>query len=269
MKYRVVLNSSIVLAMALCMPTSWAAAPQSDSDTRSLAHDILKQLIEINTTDSVGSVTAASQAMAQRLLDAGFPKEDVVIVGPNERKKNMVARYRGKPNSKLRPVLIIGHVDVVEARREDWTTDPFTFIEKDGYYYGRGTQDMKEYDAILVTDFIRLRKEGFVPNRDIILALTADEEGGTSNGVNWLLQNRRDLIDDGGLRSHRETLWRLSGARHQSGRPQFAAEAGQCDLPRRGRSARAGAFAVSLRTESGDARIFRTNGQDRDRTDSR
>ncbi len=195
MKYRVVLNSSIVLAMALCMPTSWAAAPQSDSATRSLAHDILKQLIEINTTDSVGSVTAASQAMAQRLLDAGFPKEDVVIVGPNERKKNMVARYRGKPNSKLRPVLIIGHVDVVEARREDWTTDPFTFIEKDGYYYGRGTQDMKEDDAILVTDFIRLRKEGFVPNRDIILALTADEEGGTSNGVNWLLQNRRDLID--------------------------------------------------------------------------
>jgi acetylornithine deacetylase/succinyl-diaminopimelate desuccinylase-like protein len=181
--------------MALCMPTSWAAAPQSDSATRSLAHDILKQLIEINTTDSVGSVTAASQAMAQRLLDAGFPKEDVVIVGPNERKKNMVARYRGKPNSKLRPVLIIGHVDVVEARREDWTTDPFTFIEKDGYYYGRGTQDMKEDDAILVTDFIRLRKEGFVPNRDIILALTADEEGGTSNGVNWLLQNRRDLID--------------------------------------------------------------------------
>jgi acetylornithine deacetylase/succinyl-diaminopimelate desuccinylase-like protein len=177
------------------MPISPQAAPLSDSATRSLAHDIFKQLIEINTTDSVGSITSASQAMAQRLLDAGFPKEDVVIAGPNERKQNMVARYRGKPGSKLRPVLIIGHLDVVEARREDWTTDPFTFIEKEGYYYGRGTQDMKEDDAILVTDFIRLRKEGFVPDRDIILALTADEEGGRSNGVNWLLQNRRDLVD--------------------------------------------------------------------------
>ena len=98
------------------------------------------------------------------------------------------------PIRSLRPVLIIGHTDVVEARREDWTTDPFKFVEQDGYYYGRGTQDMKEADAIAVTDFIRL-KEGFVPNRDIILALTADEEGGKSNGVDWLLQNHRDLID--------------------------------------------------------------------------
>ena len=91
--------------------------------------------------------------------------------------------------------MIIGHLDVVEARREDWTTDPFKFVEQDGYYYGRGTQDMKEADAIAVTDFIRLRKEGYVPDRDIILALTADEEGGKSNGVDWLLQNHRDLID--------------------------------------------------------------------------
>jgi acetylornithine deacetylase/succinyl-diaminopimelate desuccinylase-like protein len=91
--------------------------------------------------------------------------------------------------------LIIGHLDVVEARREDWTTDPFKFVEQNGYFYGRGTQDMKEADAIAVTDFIRLRKEGYVPNRDIILALTADEEGGKSNGVSWLLQNHRDLVD--------------------------------------------------------------------------
>ncbi len=107
----------------------------------------------------------------------------------------MVARYRGRAGSKLRPLLIIGHLDVVEARREDWTTDPFQFVEREGYYYGRGTQDMKEADAIAVTDFIRMRKEGFVPNRDIILALTADEEGGQSNGVDWLLRNHRDLID--------------------------------------------------------------------------
>jgi acetylornithine deacetylase/succinyl-diaminopimelate desuccinylase-like protein len=160
-----------------------------------MAHDIFKELIEINTTDSIGSTTVAAQAMAKRLLDAGFPKADVVVIGPNDRKGNMVARYRGKPGSKLRPILIIGHLDVVEARREDWSTDPFKFVEQDGYYYGRGTQDMKEADAIAVTDFIRLKKEGFVPNRDIILALTADEEGGKSNGVSWLLQNHRDLID--------------------------------------------------------------------------
>src|SRR6201999_4535915 len=133
--------------------------------------------------------------MAQRLLDAGFAKTDVVVLGPNDRKGNMVARYRGKPGSKLKPILIIAHTDVVEAKREDWTTDPFKFVEKDGYFYGRGTQDMKGSDAIAVADLIRLKKEGFVPNRDIILALTADEEGGKSNGVEWLLKNRRELVD--------------------------------------------------------------------------
>jgi acetylornithine deacetylase/succinyl-diaminopimelate desuccinylase-like protein len=133
--------------------------------------------------------------MAQRLLDAGFAKADVVVLGPNGRKGNMVARYRGKAGSTLKPILIIAHLDVVEAQRQDWTTDPFKFVEKDGYYYGRGTQDMKNSDAIAVANFIRMRKEGFVPDRDIILALTADEEGGRSNGVDWLLKNHRDLID--------------------------------------------------------------------------
>jgi acetylornithine deacetylase/succinyl-diaminopimelate desuccinylase-like protein len=169
-----------------------AAAAGPDDKT---AHDIFKQLIEINTTDSVGSTTVAAQAMAQRLLDAGFSKADVAVLGPNDRKGNMVARYRGKPGSKLKPILIIAHLDVVEAKREDWTTDPFKFVEKDGYFYGRGTQDMKDSVAIAVSDFIRFKKEGFVPNRDIILALTADEESGKSNGVDWLLKNHRELID--------------------------------------------------------------------------
>ena len=184
----------IALAMLAVQP-AFSAAPQSDQATRALAHDIFKQLIEINTTDSIGSTTLAAQAMAQRLQGAGFAAADVTVIGPNERKGNMVARYRGRPGSKLKPVLIIGHLDVVEARREDWSTDPFQFVEKDGYYYGRGTQDMKDSDAIAVTAFIRMKKEGFVPDRDIILALTADEEGGKSNGVDWLLKNHRDLID--------------------------------------------------------------------------
>ncbi len=166
-----------------------------DDQTRRLAHDIFQQLIEINTTDSVGSVTAAAIAMQNRLLDAGVAKEDIYLGGPNERKQNLVARIHG--SGAKRPILFIGHLDVVEARREDWTSDPFKFVEKDGYYYGRGTQDMKGSDAILVTTFIRLKQRGYKPNRDLILALTADEEGGKSNGVDWLLKNHPDLIEAG------------------------------------------------------------------------
>jgi acetylornithine deacetylase/succinyl-diaminopimelate desuccinylase-like protein len=180
-------------AVMLCLG-SLGAAPLDDA-TRKLAHDIFQQLIEINTTDSVGSTTVAADAMAKRLIAAGFTAEDVKVLGPNDRKGNLVARYRGTGTTGLKPILIIGHLDVVEARREDWTTDPFQFVEKDGYYYGRGTQDMKVNDAILVTTFIRLKRERYRPNRDIILALTADEEGGTSNGVDWLLKNHRELVD--------------------------------------------------------------------------
>ena len=168
---------------------------QLDPAARQLAHDVLKQLIETNTTDSVGSTTVAAEAMRKRLLDAGFAAADLTVLGPNDRKGNLVARYRGAPGSAKKPVLFIGHIDVVEAKREDWTTDPFQLVEKDGYFYGRGTQDMKESDAATVVSFIRMKKEGFIPDRDIILALTADEEGGQSNGVDWLLRNHRELLD--------------------------------------------------------------------------
>jgi acetylornithine deacetylase/succinyl-diaminopimelate desuccinylase-like protein len=168
---------------------------QVDDATRALSHDVFKQLIEINSTDSVGSVTAASEAMAQRFRDAGFADADIQILGPagKDRKKNLVVRLHG--TGKHKPILLIGHLDVVEAHREDWTTDPFKFVEKDGFYYGRGTQDMKSGDAIMVTTLLRFKKEGYKPDRDIILALTSDEEGGQSNGVDWLLKNHRDLID--------------------------------------------------------------------------
>jgi acetylornithine deacetylase/succinyl-diaminopimelate desuccinylase-like protein len=179
-----------VLALIAFLPLLSASL---DESTRRMSRDIFQQLVEINTTDSVGSTTVAAQAMAQRLLDAGFPREDVKVLGPNDRKGNLVARYRGTGPRK--PILIIGHLDVVEARREDWTTDPFQFVEKDGFFYGRGTQDMKVNDAILITTFIRFHREGYRPDRDIILALTADEEGGKSNGVEWLVKNHRDLID--------------------------------------------------------------------------
>jgi acetylornithine deacetylase/succinyl-diaminopimelate desuccinylase-like protein len=169
------------------------AGAQTGEAANQEARAILKELIEINTTDSVGNVTTAAEAMSRRLLAAGFPQQDIHIAGPVERKKNLVARYRGTGQKK--PILFIGHLDVVEARREDWTVDPFQFIEQDGYFYGRGTQDMKEGDALLVTTFVRLKREGFVPDRDLILALTADEEGGDYNGVDWLLKAHRDWID--------------------------------------------------------------------------
>jgi acetylornithine deacetylase/succinyl-diaminopimelate desuccinylase-like protein len=131
--------------------------------------------------------------VARRSLNAGFPAADVVVAGPNDRKKNLVVRLHG--TGKHRPVLLIGHLDVVEARREDWSTDPFTLLEKDGFFYGRGTLDMKSGDAIMATALLRMKREGFRPSRDLILALTADEEGGCCNGVDWLLKNRRALID--------------------------------------------------------------------------
>ncbi|MGB7643613.1 MAG: M20/M25/M40 family metallo-hydrolase, partial [Terriglobales bacterium] len=198
MRFRKWLAASALLCLSLTLlpqaqQTVAQQAVQPDEATHRLAHDMFKQLIEINTTDSVGSVTAAAEAMAQRFRDAGFPESDIHVLGPNDRKKNLVVRLHG--SGKHKPVLLIGHLDVVEARREDWSTDPFKFVEQEGYFYGRGSSDMKDGDAIMSATLMRMKKEGYVPTRDIILALTADEEGGTSNGVDWLLKNHRELID--------------------------------------------------------------------------
>ncbi len=187
MKLRVLCLVGVVSLATVCLHA------QIDAKTRQESRAILQQLIEINTTDSVGNVTTAAEAMAKRLRDAGFAESDIYIGGPNDRKKNMVARLHG--TGAKRPILLIGHLDVVEAHREDWTRDPFKLEETDGFFYGRGTQDMKASDAILVLTMIRFKQEGYKPDRDIILALTADEEGGSSNGVDWLLKNHRALID--------------------------------------------------------------------------
>lgn len=184
----------IVLAIA---PVVSAQQPKLSPTDRALAREVFQQLIETNTSHSVGSTTVAAEAMRKRLLEAGFAAKDMVVMGPDDRHGNLVVRYHGKSGTSLKPVLIIGHLDVVEAKREDWTTDPFQFVEKDGFFYGRGTQDMKCSDAAYVTAFILLKKQGFVPDRDLILALTADEEGGMMNGVDWLLKHHRELIDAG------------------------------------------------------------------------
>jgi acetylornithine deacetylase/succinyl-diaminopimelate desuccinylase-like protein len=179
-----------IASVAVCAQLpggSQVLAPYENS-----AREIFQELIEINTTSNFGS-TKAVEAMASRLRTAGFPEGDIQIAGPQPLHMNLVVRYRGKGAHP--PILFIGHLDVVEALRQDWSFDPFKFLEKDGYFYGRGTTDMKGDDAALVTDLIRLKQEGFMPNRDIILALTDGEEGGDTNGIQWLLDNRRDLID--------------------------------------------------------------------------
>ena len=159
-----------------------------------LAIDLLRELVEINTTQSVGDNTEAAEAMARHLLAAGFPPEDVQVLVPAPRKGNLVARYRS-PAPRKAPVLFLAHLDVVEADPQDWSVKPFEFLELDGYFYGRGTLDDKDEAAIAVANFIKLRQEGFVPTRDIIIALTADEEGGPVNGVEHLLAEHRNLVD--------------------------------------------------------------------------
>jgi acetylornithine deacetylase/succinyl-diaminopimelate desuccinylase-like protein len=185
---------------AMAAPIGVAASAQQTTlpaADRKLAREVFQQLIEINTSHSEGSTGVAAEAMRKRLLDAAFAPADVAVIGPNDRHDNLVARYRGAAGSTKKPLLIICHLDVVEAKGEDWTTDPFQFVEKDGYFYGRGTQDIKESDAASIVSFIRLKRQGFVPDRDIILALTAGEEGGDDNGVDWLLKNHRDMVDGG------------------------------------------------------------------------
>src|SRR5258705_2081974 len=169
-----------------------ASAQTGPNDAKARA--IYQELVEINTTDTpAGNVTKAAEAVAARLKAAGFPAADLQILGPDPRKGNLVFRYRGTGARK--PILLLAHLDVVEAKREDWSMDPFTFVEKDGFFYGRGTSDDKAMASQFVANLIRLKEEGFKPDRDLILALTADEEGGNFNGAEWLVKNHKALID--------------------------------------------------------------------------
>src|SRR5213594_709226 len=181
------------LTLALLPRVGATQSGLSDADRR-LARDIFRELIEINTTDSLGNTPRAARAMAQRLLAAGFPAADVrVLIGPDATHGNLVARYRGTGTGG-RPIIVFAHLDVVPARRADWSVDPFTLLEKDGYFYGRGSTDDKAGAAMLVADFIRLKQAGFKPRRDLILMLNGDEETAGSC-IAWLVAKHRDLID--------------------------------------------------------------------------
>src|SRR5207247_1463493 len=190
------------LALVIVARLLWSVRDRADAETegpsadRALARNILRELVEINTTDSLGNTPRAARAMARRRVAAGFPAADVrVLIGPDARHGNLVARYRGTATATAgRPIIGFAHLDVVPARRADWSVDPFALLEKDGYFYGRGTTDDKVGDAILVADFIRLKRAGYRPARDLILVLTGDEETAGSC-IQWLVTAHRDLIN--------------------------------------------------------------------------
>jgi acetylornithine deacetylase/succinyl-diaminopimelate desuccinylase-like protein len=183
----------LFLMLFLCSASVGAQTTRPEAE-RKLAHDIYKEFVEIQSGFTTGATTPVAEAAASRLRTAGFSESDIFVGGANPKKANLVVRYHG--TGVLKPILLLAHIDVVEAKREDWSTDPFQFIESDGFFYGRGTGDDKAQAAIWIANLIQYRKEGFKPDRDIIVALTADEEGGGPyNGVAWLLKNHRDLID--------------------------------------------------------------------------
>ena len=172
----------------------WAADNMPPEAEQRLAREIYKEMIEVKSGFTTGSTTPIAESVAARFKAAGFPASEIFVGGSIPTKANVVVRYRGTGARK--PILLLAHLDVVEARREDWTTDPFVFLEKDGYFYGRGTADDKAQAAVWVASLLRFKREGFRPDRDLIVALTADEEGGgPHNGVDWLLQKHRNLID--------------------------------------------------------------------------
>jgi acetylornithine deacetylase/succinyl-diaminopimelate desuccinylase-like protein len=189
-------GAAIVAGAALSASVAPASPAAADRPApASLARDLLKELVDINSTHAHGSAAAAS-ALAQRFRAAGFGSGDVALLAPADHpaKGNQVVRLRGRAQG--RPILYICHLDVVEAKREDWTFDPFHLTEQDGWLYGRGVIDMKGQDAAVAAALIRLKQQGFVPARDLIVAFTADEEaGGGANGVAWLLKEHRDLVD--------------------------------------------------------------------------
>ena len=187
-------GGAVLLIGLLCLAVAGTARP-AGGIAPPTSRELLQELVEINSTHAHGS-SAAAKALAAHFLAAGFPAGAVTFVAPADHPEegNLVVRLHGRGRG--RPVLYIGHLDVVEARPEDWTYDPFKLTEHDGWLYGRGTIDMKGQDAAMAAALLRLKREGFQPAHDLIVAFTADEEaGGAANGVSWLLATHRDLID--------------------------------------------------------------------------
>src|SRR5437667_1950156 len=184
-------QSTLVLLFMVLASKPFSVSAESISPHQQLARDILAELVEMKPVTATGDTAKAAEAMAARLRTAGFSDADIQVFTPAPRKANLVARLRG--TGARRPIMLLAHLDVVEARREDWSFDPFKLLERDGYLYGRGTGDDKFMGAAFVANMIRLKREGFTPDRDLILVLETDEEVLDADGVGmqWLLKNHR------------------------------------------------------------------------------
>ena len=194
-----ILPLTVAAPAAAQAPKSPVYSPGKLTPAQQQAREVYKELVEINTSVTTGNITNGAVAMAKRFKAAGIPDSDIFVGGPRPDKHNVVARVRGKNPSGRKPVLLLAHIDVVEALKVDWSPefDPFVFTEKDGYYYARGVADDKAMASIFVANLLRMKAEGYVPDRDIIIALTADEESGAFNGAGWLVENHRELVDAG------------------------------------------------------------------------
>jgi acetylornithine deacetylase/succinyl-diaminopimelate desuccinylase-like protein len=185
------------LTIALAFLWSGAIAAQTNlTQDQQEARDIFRELIEINSSYKGGSTTPAAHAIARRFRAAGFPDSDITVIGPaGDKDSSVIVRMRGKLSDR-KPILLIAHLDVVEANKADWSVDPYAFTERDGYFYGRGTSDIKDGVATLAAAMLRMKRNHITPDRTLVLALTAGEEGGGGyNAMDWLLKNHRDLID--------------------------------------------------------------------------
>src|SRR6201991_4211022 len=198
------LCAALIAAVIAAAPVSLRA--DALTPQQQLAFDVYKELVEIDTTTATGDTRQAAEAMEERLRAGGFDEADVQVFSPAARKGNLVARprhsgpmwrRRSVGGVQKKPIHLLAHLDVVPARREDWSFDPFKLTEQDGYYYARGSTDDKFMAAAFVANLIRYRQEGYKPDRDIILALETDEEilDNDALGIQWLLKNHRDLID--------------------------------------------------------------------------
>ena len=234
--------AAVVVASLVVLPSHASAQRATDANDE-LARAILKELVEINTAPSGRQMSTATQAMARRLLDAGYPVADVQLAGPDSLHRNLVATLRGR-DAKAKPIVLMAHIDVVEALARDWSMDPYVLHEKDGYFYGRGVTDNKGGAAAIIANMVRWKREGFVPSRDVIAVLTTDEETSAESGIRWLLTNVPSLrnaeyalnTDAGGMLDHPGKTPRFyvesSEKMYQSYRFEVTNRGGHSSLPR-------------------------------------
>ena len=202
-------SKAALVLLAILSAVSEAQTVSNPNDA--LARSVLKELIEINTAPSGGQMSRANRAMARRLLAAGYAARDVQLAGPNAKFQNLVVRLRGRDRS-AKPILLMAHIDVVDARRSDWSMDPFVLTERDGYYYGRGTTDNKGGAAVLVANMLRWKQEKYVPSRDVIMVLTTDEETSAEDGIMWLIKHTPELKNaEYALNTDAGGLWERGG----------------------------------------------------------